>query len=93
MLFEELYFALLDVSAAACRDKIPGPLATLHDMVHKNLELWRRDERAAGQFAALVLQDDDAILHRSSGKIPELSRTATWRLISCLEYLAEIYGQ
>ena len=91
---EELYFALLDVGAAARRDRIPGPLVrTMLDVAHKSLELFRRDERAAGRFAALVLKDDAASLRRASRQLPDLSRRACWRLVAVLEYLAEIYGQ
>ena len=94
MLAEELYFALLDVSAAARRDRIPGPLArTLLDAAHRCLELFRRDERAAGHFARMVLKDDAAALRRATGQLPERSRRACWRLIGLLEYLAEQYGQ
>ena len=93
MLVEELYFALLDVSAAACCDKIPGPLAdTLLDVAHRMLELFRLDERAAGRFTALVLKGDAADLRRATGQLPDSSCRTCWRLITVLEYLAEIHG-
>ena len=93
MLAEELYFALLDVSAAARRDKIPGPARALQGVAHRTLELFWRDERAAGRFAALVLKGDAASLRRATGSLPDQSRRACWRLIGLLEYLAEIYGE
>ena len=53
---EELYFAMFEVGHCAHCHKIPGPLAhTMIDIVQKSLELWRRDERAAMHFAAMVL--------------------------------------
>ena len=53
---EELYSAMLEVGHCARRHKIPGPLAhTMVDTAQKSLELWRRDERAAMRFAAMLL--------------------------------------
>ena len=87
---EELYFAMLEVGHCARRHKIPGPLAhTLIDIAHKSLELWRRDERAARRFAAMVLAGPTN-LRETTGQLPESVAIACWRLIGLLEYLASL---
>ena len=89
-LSEELYSAMLEVGHCARRHKIPGPLAhTLIDIAHKSLELWRRDERAARRFAAMVLAGPTN-LRETTGQLPESVAIACWRLIGLLEYLASL---
>ena len=90
---EELYFAMLEVGHCARRRKIPGPLAhTMNDIAQKSLQLWRRDERAAMRFAAMVLAGPTK-LRETTGKLPEPVVSACWRLLGLMEYLATLkYG-
>jgi hypothetical protein len=85
---EELHFAMLEVGYCARRHEIPGPLAhTMISIAHKSLELWRKDERAAMRFAAMVLAGHTN-LRLTTGQLPEPVAAACWRLIELLEYLA-----
>ena len=89
---EELYSAMLEIGFCAQRHKIPGPLAhTMIDIAQKSLDVWRRDERAAIKFAALVLSGPTD-LRAATGKLqaPQVC-AACWRLIGLLEYLAELH--
>ena len=92
-LLEELYFAMLEVGHCARRRKIPGPLAhTMNDIAQKSLQLWRRDERAAMRFAAMVLAGPTK-LRETTGQLPEPVVSACWRLLGLMEYLATLkYG-
>ncbi len=86
---EELYFAMLEVGHCARRHKIPGSLAhTMIDVVQKLLQLWRRDKKAAIQFAALVLAGPTN-LRVTTGQLSEPVASACWRLIGLLEYMAQ----
>jgi hypothetical protein len=88
---EELYMAMLEVGHCARCHKIPGPLAhTMINVAQNSLKLWRRDERAAMQFAAKVLAGPTN-LWMATGQIPEPVAAACWRLIWLLEYLASHY--
>ncbi len=91
---EELYFAMLEVGHCARRHKIPGPLAhTMIDVAQKSLELWRRDEKAAIRFAALVLAGPTG-LRVTTGQLSEPVASACWRLIGLLKYMATLdYGE
>ena len=87
----ELYFAMLEVGRCARRHKIPGPLThAMIDIAQKSLDLWRRDERAAMHFAAMVLAGPTN-LRVTTGQLPEPVASACWRLISLLEYLSLEY--
>ena len=87
-LVDELYCAMVEVGA--WRNKIPGPIArTLIDTARKSLDLWRQDERAAMQFAACILSGPTD-LRKSNGQLPEPTRTACWRLLGLLEYIASL---
>ena len=89
-LVDELYMKMLEVGYAARRNKISGPLAhTLIDTAQKSLDLWRRDEGAAMRFAAMVLSGPTN-LHKSTGQLPEPTRSACWRLLGLLEYMASL---
>ena len=59
------------------------------DIAHKMLELFRRYERAAGRFAALVLAAPTDLC-KATGQLPDMMRIACLRLIQELEYLAEL---
>ena len=88
MLANELYLAMLQVGHAACRHKIPGPLAhTMIDIAQKSLELWRKDEQAAIQFAAGVLAGPPN-LRATTGQLPEPVASTCWGLVRLLEYLS-----
>ena len=92
MCAEDLYYALQDVALAARRDKIPGPLARpLLAVAHMTLELFRRDQAAAGRFAAMVL-NGPTNLRATMGQVSEDTVRACFRLIRLLEHLAEIHG-
>ena len=87
---EELYFAMLQVGHCAHCHKIPGPLAhTMIDIAQKSLELWRRDERAAMHFAAMVLAGPTN-LRETTGQLPVPVAEACWRLLELVEYLATL---
>ena len=87
---EELYFAMLEVGHCARRHKIPGPLThTMIDTAQKSLERWRRDERAARRFAAMVLAGPTN-LRETTGQLPEPVASACWRLLGLVEYLATL---
>ncbi len=87
---EELFSVMLEVGLCARRHKIPGPLAfTMIDIAQKSLELWRRDERAARRFAAMVLAGPTN-LRVTTGQLPEPVASACWRLLGLLEYLATV---
>ena len=89
-LVDELYCAMVEVGNCARRNKIPGPLAsTLIDTPQKSLDLRRRDERSATQFASMVLAGPTD-LRVATGQLPELNRSACWRLIGLLEYAASL---
>ena len=90
---EELYLAMLEVGHCAHRQKVPGPLAhTMIDIAQKSLELWRRDERAAMRFAAMVLAGPTN-LRETTGQLSEPVAEACWRLLGLVEYLATLkYG-
>ena len=89
-LVDELYCAMVEVGACARRNKLPGPLArTLINTAQKSLDLWRRDERAAMQFAARVLSGPTDLC-KSTGQLPEPTRAACWRLIGLLDYVASL---
>ena len=88
MLYEELYFTILDVETQARREKVPGPLArSLIDTAHKMIDVWQRDERAASRFAAMVLLGPTS-LRETAGRLPPDTAHACWRLIALLEYLS-----
>ena len=88
MLADKMYLAMLKVSQAARRHKIPGPLAhTMIDIAQKSLELWWQDERAAIRFAAGVLAGLTN-LRATTGQLPEPVASACWRLVGLLEYLS-----
>ena len=90
MLVDELYSAMLEVGYCARRSKIPGPLAhTMIDIAHKTLDLWRRDEGAARRFASMVLSGPTN-LRVTVAQLPEPTRSACWRLIGLLEYMASL---
>ena len=87
---KELYSAMLEVGHCVRRHKIPGPLAhTMVDTAQKSLELWRRDERAAMRFAAMLLSGPTN-LRVTTGQLPEPVASACWRLIRLLEYMASL---
>ena len=87
---DELYSVMVEVGYCARRNKIPGPLAhTMIDGAYKSLDLWRRDERASMQFASMVLSGPTN-LRVTTGQLPEPARTACWRLIGLLEYMASL---
>ena len=90
---EELYICMLEVGYCARRHKIPGPLPrTMVDVARRSLELWRRDEKAAMRFAALVLAGPTN-LRVTTGQLPEDCALACWRLIRSVEYLASLDGK
>ena len=85
---ELLHAALLDVASAARREKVPGDLArTMVGTAHTMLDLFQRDERAAGRFATGVLSGQTN-LRETTGQLPENTARACWRLIRLLEYLS-----
>ena len=87
---EELYCAMVEVGAVACRHKVPGPLAcTMTDVAQKSFDLWKRDEKAAMRFVAMVLSVPTN-LRATTGWLPEPVCEACWRLIELLEYLASL---
>lgn len=89
-LVDELYCAMHEVGYCARRNRIPGPLArTMIDIAQKSLDLWRRDEGAAMRFAAMVLSGPTN-LRKTTGQLPEPARSACWRLIGLLEYVASL---
>ena len=89
---EELYFAMLEVGFCARRYKIPGPLNAMSDIAQQSLELWRRDEKAAMRFVAMVLAGPTN-LRVPTGQLPEPLASACWRLLGLMEYLASCYDQ
>ena len=84
MLVDELYSAMLEVEHCARRNQIPGPLIGI---AQKSLDLLRTDMGAAGRFASMVLAGPTN-LRVTTGQLPEPTRTACWRLIRLLEYVA-----
>ena len=87
-LSEDLYFAMVEVGICARRHKVSGPLADVMMFVAQNsIDLWWRDEKAAMRFATKVLSGLTN-LRATTGLLPEPVRTACWRLIGLLEYLA-----
>ncbi len=90
-LVDELYFAMVEVGHCARQNEIPGPLAhTQTAIAQKSLDLWRQDERTAWYFAAMVLSGPTN-LRVATGQLPEPTRSACWRLIRLLEYMATRY--
>ena len=95
MLADELYNAMLEVGHTARRHKIPGPLAhTMIDIMQNSLELWRRDEKTAVRFAAVVLTGPTNLLwlRNTTGQLPEPVASACLSLIGLLEYLSDLEG-
>ena len=91
MLADELYYAMIEVGDCARLNQIPGPLArTLIDTAQKSLALWRRDEQAAFRFARMVLLSRPTNLLVATGKLPEPTGSACWRLVRLLEYMATL---
>ena len=89
-LVDELYCTVVGVGYCARRKKIPGPLTrTMIDIAQKSLDLWRRDKGAARRFASIVLSGPTN-LRVTTGQLPEATRSAYWRLIGLLEYLASL---
>ena len=87
---DELYSAMVEVGYCARRNKLPGSLAhTMIDIAHESLDLWRRDERAALRFAAMVLSGPTDLLV-TTGQLPEPTQSACWRLVRLLEYMASL---
>ena len=91
-LVDELYMKMLEVGYAARRNAIAAPLApTMIDIAHESLDMWRQDERTAFSYASKVVSSGaitDASV--SMGQLPEPTRSACWRLIGLLEYMASL---
>lgn len=91
-LVDELYMKMLEVGYAARRNAIAAPLApTMIDIAHESLDMWRQDEGAALRYASKVVSSGaitDASV--SMGQLPEPTRSACWRLIGLLEYMASL---
>ena len=87
---EELYFAMLEVEHSARRRKIRGPLAgSMIDIAQKSLEAGMM--KTAMRFAKGVLAGPTN-LRATTGQLPEPVASACWRLISLLEYFADLDG-
>ena len=83
-LLEELYSKMLEVGLAARHHKIPSG-HMLIDITHSSLQLWRQDEKSAMCFAGVTN------LQVMTGQLPEPVAFTCWRLISLLEYLADLH--
>ena len=91
-LVDELYMKMLEVGYAARRNAIAAPLApTMIDIAHESLDMWRQDERAAWRYASKVVSSGAIIdASVSMGQLPEPTRSACWRLIGLLGFMASL---
>ena len=83
---EELYSQMLEVSLAARHHEIPSG-RVLIDIAQSLLELWWQDEKSAICFAGVTN------LQVMIGQLPEPMALACSRLISLLEYLADLHHE
>jgi hypothetical protein len=90
-LAEELYCAMLEVGYAArihCK-KYPELAKFMLHSAPKCLPFWRENEHAMGDFARQVLRGP-INLRATTGQLPFPVASACWRLITLLEYIADV---